>query len=302
MNMFGRSWRLFRASWAVLQANKSLTAFPAASAVITAGVSFVYFIIVVALVFIIPGLSESIFSESGGDEGNLVATVFGFVTLFVYYLLVSIVSTYLGVALAAAAEQAIDGGKPTVSDGLAVARQRLGPIVQFSALNAIVGVIVSALRGGNDDGPNIIGMILSSVIDMAWGVVTFLVVPVIAIKGVGAIDAIKESGSLLRKTFGEQLVGTGGMGLIMFLISLVVGAAGVGLTILLGELVGGFGYVLGIALLFIGVAIVAVIGSTLTTIYKVAVYRYAETGSVPDEFEIDLIRGAFKQKNKRGSI
>lgn len=299
MNFIGRSWRLFRASWAVLQANRSLTAFPAASALITIVVSLLYFLVVGAFFFLVPGLSDSVFNESSGED-NPVVVAFGIVVLFIYYLLASIISTYLGVALAANTERALDGGKPTVQEGLAVARQRLSPIIQFSALNAVIGVISSLLRGGDDDGPNLLGTLMAGLIEGAWSVITFLVVPIIAIKGVGAVDAIKESTGLLRRTFGEQLAGTTGMGLVFGVIGLLVFLVGGGLTALLGELLGVVGYGFGIIVLVIAFAILGVISATLTTIYKVAVYRYAETGSVPEEFEIELISGAFKPKNKRG--
>ncbi|MGB1287228.1 MAG: hypothetical protein ACPG7F_11885 [Aggregatilineales bacterium] len=46
--------------------------------------------------------------------------------------------------------------------------------------------------------------------------------------------------------------------------------------------------------------ILAVIQGALNGIYQAALYRYAETGVAPDEFDIQLIQGAFKPKRKRG--
>ena len=50
--------------------------------------------------------------------------------------------------------------------------------------------------------------VVTSIVGFVWNVATFLVVPVLAVEDVGPIEAIKRSVSYLRKTWGEQLVGT----------------------------------------------------------------------------------------------
>ena len=68
-----------------------------------------------------------------------------------------------------------------------------------------------------------------AIIGFAWSVATFLVVPVLVVEKVGPLDAIKRSASLLRKTWGEQLVGNFGIGLVFgLLVLLVVLLLGVG--------------------------------------------------------------------------
>ena len=74
-------------------------------------------------------------------------------------------------------------------------------------------------RGG------IIGSIVSSLLGFGWTVATFLTVPVLAIENVSPIDAVKRSAQLLKRTWGEQLVGNAGVnavfGLMMFGVFLV---------------------------------------------------------------------------------
>ena len=123
-------------------------------------------------------------------------------------------------------------------------------------------------RGG------IVGQIISSLLGFAWGVVTFLVVPILVVENVGPVEAVKRSGSLLKKTWGEQLVGNFSIGSIF------------GLLIFAAILIGGFlTFALAAALnspalmvLMIVVTILVVLGlsllsSTLSGIFQAALYR-----------------------------
>jgi hypothetical protein len=128
-------------------------------------------------------------------------------------------------------------------------------------------------------------------------VVTFLVVPVLVVENVGPVEAVKRSGSLLKKTWGEQLVGNFSIGSIF------------GLLIFAAILIGGFlTFALAAALnspalvvLMIVVTILVVMGlsllsSTLSGIFQAALYRYATEGDTGGYFSEDLIQGAFKPK------
>ncbi len=180
------------------------------------------------------------------------------------------------------------GGDPTVRDGLQIAFSHFGAILGYAAISATVGVILKALsRRGT------LAQIVRAIVGVAWNLVTFLVVPVLVVEEVGPIEAIKRSGNLLRRTWGEQIVGGAGMGIIFFLL------------FLLATLLAGAGIVLGISLnslelviacIALGVLLylaLALISSTLSGIYAAAVYRYAAEGEVGGQFEPELIREAF---------
>ena len=55
-----------------------------------------------------------------------------------------------------------------------------------------------------------------------------------------------------------------------------------------------------IALIVIVVLVLATIQGALSGIYQAALYRYAQLGVAPDNFDIEVIEGAFKPKRKRG--
>ena len=174
---WGRSWQLVKASWAVLQADKELLWFPVISGIIT---------ILICIVMFIPSVVVSItLFSTGASEG--VTEVFGFVGLFIFYLVTYTISIYFNTALIGAAMIRMDGGDPTMKDGFDIANSRLGKIIGFAAMSATVGVIIRVLqeRGG------IVGNIVSWLGGIAWNLATFLVIPVLVTQNIGPIDAVK---------------------------------------------------------------------------------------------------------------
>jgi hypothetical protein len=151
-----------------------------------------------------------------------------------------------------------------------------------------VGILLSILRerGG------FVGQIAATLVGGAWGLVTFFVVPVLVLENKGVIDAIKESTSLIKRTWGETIIGSGSI-LLVFVLLGVAGFLALLATMLLGSTV-----VFGIALVvFIAFVIVlAVVAAAMQGIFVTALYTYARTGAVPSAFRQDLIRNAFVQK------
>ena len=65
---------------------------------------------------------------------------------------------------------------------------------------------------------------------MAWTLAAFLTVPVLVAQDVGPVEAVKESAALLKRTWGEGLIGNGGIGLVGGLAAVAVMLAGLALT------------------------------------------------------------------------
>jgi hypothetical protein len=278
MERIRRSWGLVKSSWSVLRADKELLLYPVASGVVTS--------IAVALVLLV-------WVASGGLD-RWTDETFGFLDLvivFIFYFVVSTVVIFFNSALIAAANIRLEGGDPTLSDGFRIAFSRIGAILGWAAIAATVGLVLQALRerGGAA------GAIISLIGNMAWAVVTFLVVPVLVVEGVGPIEAIKRSASLLRKTWGEQIVGNFSIGLVMgltFLGVLVLGGIAVALLFSVSVVLG----VLALVALVAGLIILGLIGSALSGIFNVALYRYAVGEDSSRFFPEETLSGAFRQK------
>src|SRR5207245_9247487 len=92
----------------------------------------------------------------------------------------------------------VEDGYPTVSDGLTGATESLRRIAGWALVTGTVGLILRgiAVRFG------FLGRIIAGALGAAWGIVTYLVVPLLIFEKIGPWAAVKRSGSLLRQTWG----------------------------------------------------------------------------------------------------
>ena len=282
MERFRRSWRLAQASWAVLRADRELLLFPLMS-----------FIALVAIVitFAVPiGLTVGL-SERQFDENSVVGIVLG----FVFYVVAYTVMFFFNTALVGAAMIRLEGGDPTVNDGLRIASARLPAIVGYAIIAATVGMILRTIA----ERTGFIGAIIIGFIGLAWSVLTFLVVPVLVVEKVGPVGAVKRSGALLRKTWGEQIIGGTGIGVIFTLIALLAIIAGTVLAVAFAT----FSWqltVLAVIATVLAVGAITLVGAALSGIYTASLYRYATTGDA-GAFGTDAMTAAFKEK-KAGAV
>ena len=282
MERFRRSWQLAQASWAVLRADRELLLFPLMS-----------FIALVAIVitFAVPiGLTVGL-SERQFDENSVVGIVLG----FVFYVVAYTVMFFFNTALVGAAMIRLEGGDPTVNDGLRIASARLPAIVGYAVIAATVGMILRTIA----ERTGFIGAIIIGFIGLAWSVLTFLVVPVLVVEKVGPVSAVKRSGALLRKTWGEQIIGGTGIGVVFTLIALLAIVAGTVLAVAFAT----FSWqltVLAVIATVLAVGAITLVGAALSGIYTASLYRYATTGDA-GAFGTDAMTAAFKEK-KAGAV
>lgn len=277
-----RSWELVKASWNVLLSDKELLIFPI--------ISFIGSVFV-SILFAIPFFTVGITQNVRGDE-DLPVNIAGYILLFLFYVVLYTVIFFCNTALVGAAMIRLKGGDPTVGDGFEIASKRINHILGYALISATVGVILRALseRGG------IVGQIASSLVGMAWNVATFLVVPVLVVEDIGPIEAVKRSGSLLKKTWGEQIIGNLGMGTVFGLIFFIL------FIVFFGLLFAAIGTESGAAIALVLIAAVAtfvllgLVSSTLQGIYQAAVYRFAMGDDVSGFFDPAMVQAAFKPK------
>lgn len=277
-----RSWRLFKASASVLMQDQELLLFP----LISLGAMFL-----LILSFAAPAIGLAFMGgfEPQAQGGTRVAMyVLGFAFYFSQYFIMFFFNT----ALVGAAMIRLDGGTPTFRDGLRIARSRIGAIAGYALIAATVGLILRIIQ----ERIGFIGRIIVGLIGLAWTVATYLVVPVLAVRDVNAIDAVKESASLIKTTWGENVIGQMGLGAVFSLVFLGV----VGLSIMMVVLaamtqsVAAIVVALLAAILLLGMT--GLVHTALTGIYSAALYRWATTGKDTMGFEPDSLRLAFAPK------
>jgi hypothetical protein len=272
---FSRSWTLVKASASVLRSDKELMLFPVISGIAT---------LIVLATFLLPMFALRIFADGIGLGG----VVFGFAFYFVQYS----VMIFFNCALVGAAMIRLDGGDPTLADGFRAARAKLGPILGYAAIAATVGVLLQSLKGKDN---NFLVRLVGSALGAAWTLATFLVVPVLVSRNVGPIDALKESVSLLKRTWGENAVGQVGIGAAFGLITFAIVLVGAALTVLAAQASMALAVPVG-ALFLLAVLLVGVYQAALSGIYSAALYRYAVSHETPAAFRGAGLEQAFLPK------
>jgi hypothetical protein len=271
-----RSWTLVKASAAVLRSDKELLLFPVISAFAT---------LLVLATFMVPVLGLKLF------EGDTIGPL-GAVVGFLFYLCQYFVIFFFNTALVGAAMIRLEGGDPTVADGLRIARSKIGVILGYAAIAATVGLILKAI----EERAGTIGRIVIGLVGMAWTLATFLVVPVLVARDVGPLDAVKESVELLKRTWGENVAGNVGIGLAFGLLTALVVVAVVALVIG-AAVIGGAKLAIAVGVLgALAIAFVAVLQAALSGIYSAALYRYAVDGHAPAGFGTGQLENAFRPK------
>jgi hypothetical protein len=211
---------------------------------------------------------------------------------FLFYFVQYTVVIFFNTALASAAMIRLDGGNPTVGDGIRVAMGKLPNIIGYALIAATVGMILRALQ----ERFGFIGRIVIGMLGFGWTVATFLVVPVLAAQDVGPVEAVKRSASLLKNTWGENLIGNAGIGiagglltfgLILISAMLLFGAVATHSVVLI---------VIVAAAAVIGLVALSLFQTAMHGVYSAALYRFAEQGDPGQGFDRALLESAFRQK------
>ena len=272
---FSRSWELVKASAGVLRSDKELMLFPLISGLAT---------LVVMATFLIPVFALRIFENGMGVGG----AVLGFLFYFCQYSVI----IFFNCALVGAAMIRLEGGDPTLRDGFDAARAKLPAILGYAAIAATVGVLLQALKSRDN---NFLVRLIGSGLGAAWTLATFMVVPLLVSRNIGPIDALKESVTLLKRTWGENAIGNVGIGAAFGLITFAVVLVGGGLAFLAFQASPVLAIVVA-AVFVVGVLLLGVYQAALSGIYSAALYRYAVSHEAPAAFQGGLLENAFSAK------
>jgi len=267
-----RSYYLFRGSLHVLNLDRELLLFPLISGLLT---------LVVMATFILPILfALTVLNEANPMDG--ITEGVGYVILFFFYLVTYAITYYFNTAVVSCAIYRMKGGDPDVKGGFRAATARFKEILGWALVSATVGLALKFFQ----DRAGVVGKFVIGLIGITWSVATYLVIPVIVMDRVGPLDALKESGRLVKKTWGEQVAGNIGFGFFFFLILLPVFFIMPMFVVFESQLA----IIIGITVMVIYITLISLVQSTLTAIFQAALYLYAKEDFVPEGYSRSLLR------------
>lgn len=277
LERFRRGRELGRAVMAVLTGTPRLVMFPVISGL--------------ALLVLTAAVGAPIVLVAADDQSavSTVQLVWMILGALAWYFGCAFVIVFCNAALISCAWDSFEGGGASLASGFAAAARRLPQILGWSALAATVGLAFRLLDGLSDK-IGLLGQLIDGLVQGAWSVVTYFVLPVVVAEALGPIDAVKRSSAILRKTWGETVGGSVGIGLRLglFFLPLIgtvallfTGFGGHTVRVALGVLAGLY------ALAF--VAVVAALGSIL----RAGLYSYATTGAAWGPMTPQMLQSAF---------
>jgi hypothetical protein len=274
-----RSWELGKISWRVLRSDRSLAWFPVLSLIGT---------LLVLAVF--GGLIAATGVEDHRNAESLKGI--GYVFIVLAYIGLAFVTMYFLGALVHAANERLSGRDASVGDSLSAANSKIHRLLPFAIVQATVSMILNALERNS----GWVGDLIAALLGTAWSVLTFLTAPVIMLEDLGPFAALKRSGQLLRKTWGENIVAQTGFGLLGFfamlpaflVFALVASSGSTALAVTFGIVAA------------IWVAVVVVVISAMSGIYRTALYRFVVDGQAPPAFQDVDLGDAFTPRERRG--
>jgi hypothetical protein len=282
MGRFANSWSLAKTSFGIVRQDKELLVLPILSFL----ASIIAFLLVTGLGFG-AGILPNVVDPATGYP-SIGAILLAFVT----YLALAFVQVFFAAAVVAGASERLAGGDPTLGSCIRKAWRHVGRLLAWSAVVATVNVILQMVRehGGR------LGQMVAGIGNMAWNLVTYFMTPILLFEDKPIAPAVRRSGSLFKQTWGETVIGTGGVGLVFGIIGIVVMVLGFLAAQMAYAAAGLMGALPVILLVVASLVLLATLQSVLGGVYKAALYRFATTGQAGAGFTQEQLGHAFVQR------
>jgi len=278
---FERSWNLASACMGLLWEDKTLLFFPLMSSIA---------MLVVVASFALPFVPLVVAMSAVGDKHTVDALLY--VGLFLFYWIQFTIFTFFNTALLEVAMDRFDGQEASTGDGLRRAWARFPTILAYAAIGATVGTLLRLLL----ERVGFIGKIVVGLVGFAWAVATSLVVPVLAAEDVGPVDAIQRSVELVKKAWGEDLIGNAGIGVAFGVVMVMLAFCGVLLFIAALIAHETALAILVVAALVLTLCALSLVHATLSALYSAALYRYALGETKTGDIDPSLLENAFRAR------
>lgn len=288
MGVFSRSWNLTKTTFRVMNKDKEIYFYPF--------IAFVFGIIfLIGMVFFAISLGLFVLTTGTGIG------VYEYVLIFMAYLGLSFIGTFFSACVVYTAGKRFNGGNAKFFESIGFSLKRVHKIFLWSLIAATAGLIFKIIENVAEKLKGIgkfILLITNSIFGLVWRILTIFVIQGIVYHNLGPIAAIKKSGHVLKKTWGESLIKYVGLGSVQLLFVVIGAAIGLPLLFVAGGI--GLGYMfLVLGLFFLYLFALFLIFNVANHVYNTALYVYAHTGNVPEGYDKKDMKDAFRNKNMK---
>ena len=276
----GRGWTLSKLSFSVVKADPELLLYTFLSAMMV-------FITIAAAAY--PGyeaenkegnhwaMTDPVINPETGEEERQTTSSY-MAWIFLTYMIGSIIVVFWNSAIIASAHERLTGGDPTIMTGIKVAFSRIHIIILWGIIAGTVGLLLRIARDAanknSKGGMKMVAMVVLWLVEIAWWIYTFFIIPMIVLEKKGVRDGLREGRSLFGKTWGENVTSGLGIGLITLV--------GIIISQLIGYLVFMISQIAGIVITIALIGILILWTNTAEVVVVAALYEFAKTGKMPD--------------------
>ncbi|PJE64860.1 MAG: hypothetical protein COU90_01180 [Candidatus Ryanbacteria bacterium CG10_big_fil_rev_8_21_14_0_10_43_42] len=211
------------------------------------------------------------------------------IPILIGLFIIFFIESFFQAALITSTHVAIKGKRISIGYGITKAFNKIANILLWSIISTLMN-FVDRLYG-----KSFVGKIFGQITLFAWRILTLFSLPILILTNADMVTAIKQSASVLKSSFGENIVGNIKIWLFLLpyvflsVIALVIGFRSEGIFtsgIFLG---GGI-----ISLLFL-----FVLGRTLGSVFRTVLFVYVDEGKIAHGFLKASLDKSFKTKGEK---
>ena len=206
----GIGWHFAMDSLSMLKKGKKLIFFPVLS---TISLIFILAIFTGGIYAKWGFITETLHSEK--TDETMLYLIFLF---FIYYLINYAAIIFFNLALVHCTLEYINGAKPSLRKGIAFSLSRIVAVLSWALISATVAIILKIIEEKSERISDFITDLLGAI----WSMLAFFVLPVMAYENLNVFQAIKRSGLLFKKTWGERVGASFAFGFIYIIFFLLI--------------------------------------------------------------------------------
>jgi len=285
---FKTSWLLLRQSWTVLMGNKYLLRYMWLT---------VMWGLLVVIVFgtIFYFADNSLFNQNDYGANPDSPQALGYLLIFIYYLIFYFAVNYFAAAMTYAVLDIFEGRRRSYSEYMALARSKAMPLFIFSLFDASVGVILSYVI----ERIPVLGKIIEWLFGTLWSLGNMFTIPYIVTSESSAPAAIKQSITLFKSTWGENIMAKASVNIPLFFIYMAIIAVFF-ITFITVAFSGSYFLMMAdIIGFYLVLMFVWLIGAFANNLVSVALFYYATKKTIPPVFNEELLNKVFIKRKRR---